>query len=179
MTTKEILNSHSVDTLRKEVSKANIKGYSKMKKKELIELMLKTPERFSHIKPKEKQPRAKPAPKPRAKPAPKPKPKPQSANEGEEKFKKIVSNFISKLDTINKIAGKEEIKKYKTKNELKEMSDKFFKIKEEIDELKEKINTDQLEKIGEKNSSIFNKFNDTNKNFVRRFKKQLKDIKKN
>ena len=63
----------------------------------------------------------------------------------------------------------------KTKNELKEMSDKFFKIKEEIDELKEKINTDELEKIGEKNSSIFNKFNDTNKNFVRRFKKQLKE----
>ena len=32
MITREILNSHTVSTLRKEISKSNIKGYSKMTK---------------------------------------------------------------------------------------------------------------------------------------------------
>ena len=52
MTTKEILRSHPVTILRKEISKTNIKGYSKMKKNEVIELMLKAEnkEKFKHIK---------------------------------------------------------------------------------------------------------------------------------
>jgi len=52
MTTKEILQSHPVTILRKEISKTNIKGYSKMKKNEVIELMLKAEnkEKFKHIK---------------------------------------------------------------------------------------------------------------------------------
>ena len=50
MTTKEILNSHSISTLKKEISKTIIKGYSTMKKNEIINLMLKNKERFSHIK---------------------------------------------------------------------------------------------------------------------------------
>jgi len=56
MPTNEILNSHSVTTLKSEIAKTNIKGYSKMKKKEIIALMMK-PEhskRFSHIKMKDK-----------------------------------------------------------------------------------------------------------------------------
>jgi len=47
--TREILNSHPVGTLKKEVAKTNIKGYSKMKKAELVELMMKNKERFGHI----------------------------------------------------------------------------------------------------------------------------------
>jgi len=52
MLTKEILNSHPATTLKKEISKTNIKGYSKLKKGELVELMMKNKERFSHIKKK-------------------------------------------------------------------------------------------------------------------------------
>ena len=48
--TREILNSHPVSTLKKEISKTNIKGYSKMKKAEIVELMMKNKERFGHIK---------------------------------------------------------------------------------------------------------------------------------
>ena len=47
--TKEILNSHPVGTLKKEIAKTNIKGYSKMKKDEIIELMMKHKENFGHI----------------------------------------------------------------------------------------------------------------------------------
>ena len=56
MVTAEILNSHTVKTLRSEISKQNIKGYSKtgVKKPQLIALMLKNKERFMHIKMNEK-----------------------------------------------------------------------------------------------------------------------------
>ena len=48
---REILQSMSVLSLKREISKTNIKGYSKMKKAEVIDLMMK-PEhrkRFSHL----------------------------------------------------------------------------------------------------------------------------------
>lgn len=54
MVSKEILNSHSVGTLKKEISKTNIKGYSKLKKAEIIELMMESKEKFMHIEMKEK-----------------------------------------------------------------------------------------------------------------------------
>lgn len=65
MVSREILNSHPVSVLKKEISKTNIKGYSKMKKTELIDLMMKAEhaDRFAHIeiasskkKPVEKKP---------------------------------------------------------------------------------------------------------------------------
>jgi len=58
--TREILRSHPVATLKKEISKTNVKGYSKMGKAELIELMMKHKERFGHIKMADKKARAKP-----------------------------------------------------------------------------------------------------------------------
>ena len=50
MDLKKRLSSHPVNTLKKEISKTNVKGYSKMKKEAVIALMMKTPERFNHIK---------------------------------------------------------------------------------------------------------------------------------
>lgn len=63
MDLKTRLESHPVATLKKEISKTNVKGYSKMKKGEVIELMLKNKDRFNHIKhanepaPKNKKPK--------------------------------------------------------------------------------------------------------------------------
>ena len=51
---KEILNSHPVANLKKEISKTNIKNYSKLKKAELVSLMMKHKDRFDHIKKYEK-----------------------------------------------------------------------------------------------------------------------------
>ena len=64
MPTKEILTSYSVLELRKEVSKTNLKGYSKMKKSEVVELMMKpnNKPKFHHIKAKTKATKAKAAP---------------------------------------------------------------------------------------------------------------------
>ena len=60
---KDILNSYSVSELKKEISKTNIKGYSKMKKSEVIELMMKYKERFSYLKMKEMKPKKSPVKK--------------------------------------------------------------------------------------------------------------------
>ena len=50
---KDILESHSVKQLRAEVSKVakatNIRGYSKMTKPKLIELMLQHEDKFTHM----------------------------------------------------------------------------------------------------------------------------------
>ena len=63
MPTREILQSYTVTDLRKEISKTNIKGYSSMKKSEVIELMMK-PEhksKFNHLKMKGKPAKPEPA----------------------------------------------------------------------------------------------------------------------
>jgi hypothetical protein len=57
---KDILNSHPVAILKQEISKTNIKGYSKMKKAEVIKLMMKNKDKFSYIKMAEKKPQKKP-----------------------------------------------------------------------------------------------------------------------
>ena len=44
-----ILRSHPVARLKKEISKTNVKGYSKMRKAEVVSLMLKHKEKFSYI----------------------------------------------------------------------------------------------------------------------------------
>ena len=56
MTTFEILNSHTVSTLRQEIRKHNIRGYSKkgVKKADIIKLMIQHKDKFGHIVKKEK-----------------------------------------------------------------------------------------------------------------------------
>jgi len=49
MGTKAIFESHPVGNLKKAISKTNIKGYSKMKKGELVALMVKNRERFKDL----------------------------------------------------------------------------------------------------------------------------------
>lgn len=50
MDLKTRLESHPVATLKKEISKTNVKGYSKMKKAEVVALMVKNKDRFNHIR---------------------------------------------------------------------------------------------------------------------------------
>ncbi len=48
----EVLANMPVKDLKKEIRKTNITGYSKMKKLEIVELMLKHRDRFKHVVPK-------------------------------------------------------------------------------------------------------------------------------
>jgi predicted ATP-dependent protease len=49
MSFKLTLRSYSTKELKKEISATNIKGYSKMRREELIEFMVKHQERFKHL----------------------------------------------------------------------------------------------------------------------------------
>ena len=49
MDLKARLESHPTAHLKKAISKTNVKGYSKMKKAEVVELMLKNADRFNDI----------------------------------------------------------------------------------------------------------------------------------
>ena len=75
MTTFEILNSHTISTLKQEIRKHNIRGYSKkgVKKADIIKLMIHHKDKFSHIVKKEKtKAKAKTQTITKAKPKPKP-----------------------------------------------------------------------------------------------------------
>ena len=138
MPTNEILNSHSVSTLKKEISKTNIKGYSKMKKAEIISLMMK-PEhskRFSHIKMKDKTVIKKEPKKETPKKEEKPKAKLGESGIGKKRKrenkpikKKVIDVAMPKKEPkkIPKITITEEEKpKYQVYNK----GGKFFKPKE-------------------------------------------------
>jgi len=56
---RDILNSYNVRELKKEISKTNIKGYSKMKKNDVIDLMMKNEEKFKNMKMKGMEPEPK------------------------------------------------------------------------------------------------------------------------
>jgi len=49
MPTREILETYSVSELKREISKTNIKGYSRLKKYEIVELMYENKEKFHHL----------------------------------------------------------------------------------------------------------------------------------
>lgn len=104
MPSREELESHPVTTLKKEIRKTNIKGYSKMKKPEIVELMLKNKSRFHHIKMAEKKPKKEKPKEDKPKPAPAPK---------KEKPKLVIKKPL--LD-LSKLKIRENILKYINNN---------------------------------------------------------------
>ena len=86
-----LLNRYTLKVLKKEISKNNIKNYSKLRKKELIDLIIKNKSKFTHLMKKEKYVEKK---KPEIK-----KPEVKSKKE------KIVvdTNYINKIIEENKL----------------------------------------------------------------------------
>ena len=56
ISTRKVLNSHTMPELKQEIRKTNIKGYSKLKKGGLVTLMAKKEhkKKFNHLKFKQK-----------------------------------------------------------------------------------------------------------------------------
>lgn len=120
------LESHPVAILKKEISKTNVKGYSKMKKAEVVKLMMKHSDRFNHIQHSEKKEKKAPAPK----------------EEPKKKIKKIIKKKGGKVVSVEKKEehpegihihinykdGKKDLKTFKTK---KAGETAFNKIREE------------------------------------------------
>ena len=122
MVSAEILNSHSVSTLKKELRASNVKGIAKMKKSEVVAEMLKRKEMFTHIKHKnakltseDKQKKIriiKPKKEEPKKEQPKPKQKTmvEKAIEKKAKAPKIPKITITEAPTITKVNAKKEVK---------------------------------------------------------------------
>tara|TARA_R110000772_G_scaffold213716_1_gene324245 strand:+ start:1002 stop:1328 length:327 start_codon:yes stop_codon:yes gene_type:complete len=95
---KDILQSHSVKQLRAEVSKVaketNIRGYSKMTKPKLIDLMLEHMNKFSHMTLQPTKTKKKAAVTPKQAPEPEPvvvAPQPVLTEQPKKRGKKISS----------------------------------------------------------------------------------------
>ncbi len=105
---KEIFESHSVKTLKGEISKYNkltkVSGYSKMTKKELVDLMLKHKDKFKHIKMNPKPLKA----LPKALTSKAVKTSKEDKKEPKKEPKKVVKKVVKK---IKKIVKKPEPKK--------------------------------------------------------------------
>lgn len=106
---RDILSKMKVADLKKEISKTNIKGYSKMKKSELIDLMVKNKEKFSHL--------SKGAPAPKVEPA---KAKPAKA-------KRAKKPPLKKSQVVEKPKAKQE------KDKIKFHQERLKKFEEERD----------------------------------------------
>ena len=104
------LRSMRVGDLRKEISKTNVKGYSKLKKEDIINLMLKYPKRFMYlVGQEEKKAKLEKMNILKQKPEPKKEPKEEKPKEERQLMKKLVVEFTTKknqkenLDKINKL----------------------------------------------------------------------------
>jgi type IV secretory pathway VirB10-like protein len=109
---REIFESHPVAVLKKEIAKTNIKGYSTMKKAEVVNLMMKNKARFSHIKMAEKKPRAKRGTK--SQPSQKP-----TASGGKDKKKETPKKESDPFASLSKDAPKKKDEKPKGKQPAK------------------------------------------------------------
>jgi hypothetical protein len=120
---KSRLESHPVAVLKKEISKTNVKGYSKMKKAEVVSLMLKHKDRFNHIK--HKSDSQKPAPKEKK---PEPKEVPKEKKPIKFKVTKIEEPKEKKKDPAPKEKKKDPAPKEKriVKNPFKLNPDEFY-----------------------------------------------------
>lgn len=147
------LESHPVTTLKKEISKTNIKGYSKMKKPEVVELMLKNKDRFHHIKMAEKKPKkkkieAKQKEKPVEKPVEKPKKKKLVIKE-----KPKPKAQISELDSMEK-SILDDLEKQVKKNKYSDQLDVYelLDVGEGLEKPLRKRTLEIIEKIVKKKS---------------------------
>ena len=124
--TREILESHTVPNLKKELAKVKKSlNYGKLKKSELVDLMLKNKQHFNHIKKYEAPPRAAPKPKPKPQPK-KPKSEPEWKREGydsKEEFDRAERFMVKERKKLAEEKAKEAAKtpaqKKKEKQELK------------------------------------------------------------
>ena len=191
MLTRDILNSHSVSTLKKEISKTNVKGYSKMKKADVIDLMMKVEhtDKFKHIKMADKK--ETPAKKTPVKKTPVKKEthkmpdgttmtgathSKDSVPVPKKKVKRklpLKEDLLTLMNKFNKKYNAVEIKKQNlNKSNLKKFTDPYFKVLEKIE--KELENVDDSIEFIKTNKKISSDFVDIRKNFLRRVKAQMK-----
>ena len=151
---KSILETHPTTALKKEISKTNIKGYSKLKKNDVISLMLKHPDRFIHLQTAIKKERAVGAIK-------------------VQKFNKLKTDWLdsmkwvetdSKLFTVNSILEK-----------MKKKGNKLKDVKNIMSQLNEFINKKYDETTKKKDNMIDYKLDVLKRKFEKTEEKDILD----
>ena len=152
-----ILKSYTIAELKKEISKQNIKGYSKMKKNEVIELMMQNKDKFSHITMKAKKERSE---KQKAndkklgemaknknkkkEPEPEPKPEPEPEAKVEKKVKKVKK--ASQKEATVKASQKEAFEALDdVKFQLSQLINKYQSTSNKKDKSKLELQMQKLE----------------------------------
>tara|TARA_R110002051_G_scaffold288166_1_gene350908 strand:- start:210 stop:929 length:720 start_codon:yes stop_codon:yes gene_type:complete len=152
---KSILESHTVTSLKAEIRKVKKTfNYSKLKRAELIELMLKHPTDFNHIKTAEQKERKKPTPKPTPKPPPEPEQQAQKASGSARRIKakdtiasQKASGSARRIKAKDTEAGKEKAEREASKaKEEKDLWNNWIKSMKWLkdydkDDLQKRMNT--------------------------------------
>ena len=139
------LKTMRVGDLRKEISKTNVKGYSKLKKNEIVNLMLKYPKRFMYLVGKEEK-IAKLEKINILKKKPKEeKPKEEKPKGERQLMKKLVVEFTTKknqkenLDKINKLIKKSKEDDLLANSISKSMLTKFLEEEQKFKSQPKKV----------------------------------------
>lgn len=201
MDLKKRLESHPLTFLKKQISNTNIRGYSKLKKAELIQLMLKNKDRFDNIPHRDDMNKSKPIKKPEPKkPKPKkpePKKKPKTEDEILDEFfdtldlsplgqlKTNMESIISGFDAKSiKKQGISSGNKTPNLKQYKDYADRFNNLINKILKgIKELTNAEQ-KSFFENNKQLKKDFDEVTKNFKKRYnahrkilvKKSLKKV---
>ena len=122
-----------VTELKKEISKTNVRGYSKLKKEDIINLMLKYPKRFMYLvdKPEVKKPEVK-------------EPEVKEPNKNDEK--EFTKNFLLKYNELQKKQDSDKLYSFTTKGK----GNKGFLVINELEQLTTPKFLSSLEKVAGK-----------------------------
>ena len=173
---RDILNSYTTTELRKFISTYNkslgtVRGYSKMKKADLINLMTKKEnvDKFKSIKMKPKTERTtiKTATKTTTKTQPKKEDQEAIEDKQRELMRELVKKFGKKAVEKKSLNTKEKVSKY-----AGEYDDLFKKIREQGEKIE-----DPIQFTKNTNKELIKEFNDTKKNFSRRVAKKFRSYK--
>tara|TARA_R110002073_G_scaffold2239_1_gene15398 strand:- start:3311 stop:4186 length:876 start_codon:yes stop_codon:yes gene_type:complete len=150
---EQILNTYTTLELKKEISKTNLKRYSKMKKKEVINLMLKHPQKFNHLEAKKKEPKKKVVKK-------------KELTE-EQQINKLVEEQIKLYDELRPkiLSANQLVKKFNNSDEANEYLNNIKIEYNKSNNDRKKIN-DYLKKNRKLlNTGLFNEYRKKNNNF--------------
>ena len=133
MSLEKTLRNMKVTELKKEISKTNVRGYSKLKKEDIINLMLKYPKRFMYLvdKPEVKKPEVK-------------KPDVKEPNKNDEK--EFTKNFLLKYNELQKKQDSDKLYSFTTKGK----GNKGFLVINELEQLTTPKFLSSLEKVAGK-----------------------------
>ncbi len=131
MELKDVLKKMKVGELRNEIRKTNIRGYSKLKKNELIEMMLEYESRFMHLMDQHKS-KDEPKKEPKQEPKPEPEPEEEKDEEPTKEDKKEAKKLFKLIVEFKKSPTQKLLNKIDQKAEFIDFIPESERVLEEL-----------------------------------------------